>query len=267
MSLPHANRAWTGLSNTATDSLLRGAMHSRLLSYAALSVTCALLSACQDDVLAVETGETYQTMMNVWTPNEGVSIAQLSDAVTVGLTNDIRVRDGFLGGAVLEATDGSNVVVYARWRDLAAVEAIQEVIATGEAPDFLAALALASTEAHPYRVDSLTGDIDIDLDDDELTMINTWTPLEGASVDEVATALTAGIAMDTAAQPGFRAAAVFASIDGSNVRAYGHWDGPESLEAYGAVIMNGGAPTFARVFGFAESDARAYRVVALLTQP
>lgn len=236
-------------------------MHTRrTLLLFSLLCTFAFVSACRDDaednrdmnetakVLVLETGGAYLTMSNVWTPTEGVAITKLTAAVPLGLSNDIQGREGFVAGAVLEASDASNVVVYARWRDMAALESVGAAIGAGEAPDFAAALALAATEAHPYRVDSVRGEIAIDLRDDELTMINTWTPTVGVSVDEVATALSSGIATDTAQQPGFRSTAVLASLDGSNLRADGHWDDAAALEAFGGVIMSGGAPAFASVF-------------------
>lgn len=224
-----------------------------------------LLTACAEPTLTIERGPTYLTMMNVWTPNPGVTASDLSEAVTLGLENDVRSADGFVGAAVLEGQDGGNVVVYGRWRDTAAIEAVGAAVAAGEAPDFAAALSLASTEAHPYRVDEVVGDLVIDLNADELTMINTWTPNDGITTDELAAALSEGIRMDTSAQPGFRAASVFASLDGSNVRAYGHWDDPAALETFGGVIEAGGAPTFSQVFALAVSDARPYSVVAVVT--
>ncbi|MEM9068942.1 MAG: antibiotic biosynthesis monooxygenase [Myxococcota bacterium] len=227
-----------------------------------------MVAACTDSessTVLIETDPTYLMMINVWTPHTGGSFTELSDAVRRGLENDMRSVDGFLGAAVLEAQDGSNVVVYGQWRDSTAVDAAGAKVAAGEAPDFAAALSLATTEAHPYRVDSLVGEIVIDTAADELTMINTWTPRDGVSVDEVATALSEGIRVDTSAQPGFRAAGVLASLDGSNVRAYGHWDDAAALEAYGSVIEAGAAATFAQVFALATSDARPYSVVAVIT--
>ncbi|MEM6926717.1 MAG: hypothetical protein AAF602_07325, partial [Myxococcota bacterium] len=147
------------------------------------------------------------------------------------------------------------------------LEAVGAVIERGDAPDFAAALAIATYDPRPYRVDtvSVVDPLLIEQDDGTtLTMVNTWTPIGGATVDEVASTLSAGIEADTAVQPGALAFGVHASLDGSNVIAYGQWTDMASVEAFGDVIGMGGAPTFAEVFALAESVPHPYVVTAVI---
>lgn len=236
-------------------------IHRRLL------IGCALCAAaCSPASLQIEEGSSPLTMINVWTPLEGTTVAELAEQVAIGIDDDIRAQDGFLIAAVHQSTDESNVLVYGQWEGQADLEAAGAAIEAGDAPDFSAALALGSYDPRPYRVDVVAAPVGLEIasEVEYLTMVNTWTPFEGVSVDDVASALSAGIVADTAVQPGAQAFGVHASLDGSNVMAYGQWDDMASVEAYGDVIAAGGAPTFAQVFAQAESEAHPYRVTAVI---
>lgn len=96
----------------------------------------------------------YLTMMNVLTPTEGTQNEVIA-AINKGLNEQVSQLTGFINATVHRSLDNDYVVVYAQWRDQAAVNEAVEVIQAGGAPDMLRAFTLASPEFHPYQVVSI----------------------------------------------------------------------------------------------------------------
>lgn len=222
--------------------------------------------------IEIREGEPNLTMMNVWTPKDGVSVDQLAAALADGLGTEIRTLPGFVAAGVHASSDESNVLVYGHWKDQDALAGVQTAIEQGRAPTFAAAFGLADSAAHPYRVASVVtasdaSSLTIAPDSSMLTMINTWTPKEGVLVDEVATALVEGISAEIRTLPGFLGASVLASLDESNVRVYGHWTDQAALAGVQDAVQDGEAPLFSKAFALADSLARPYTVRTVITAP
>ncbi|MEM9463680.1 MAG: antibiotic biosynthesis monooxygenase [Myxococcota bacterium] len=222
--------------------------------------------------IEIRENEPNLTMINAWTPKDGVSVDEVAAALTDGLSADIRELPGFVVAGVHASQDESNVLVYGHWTDQDSLAAAQTAIGEGQAPTFAAAFGLADSAAHPYRVASVitssgASSMTIAEDSSMLTMVNTWTPKEGASVDEVAAALIDGINAEISTLPGFMGASVLASLDESNVRVYGHWEDQAALDGVQTAAQNGEIPLFSQVFALADSLAHPYAVRSVIAAP
>lgn len=219
--------------------------------------------------IEIQANETNLVMVNVWTPNEGVTVDEVASAVAAGIEADIAPLPGFLVAAVHASQDESNVLVYGHWTGADALAGVQEVLEAGEAPDFAAALGLAESVPHPYDVRSVdaSGPLVIAEGSTFLTMVNTWTPNDGATVDDVATALVAAIGDEISTVPGFLGGSVHASTDESNVLVYGQWEDEAALGGVMAGVEAGDFPLFAQAAMLAGSVPHPYAVQAVIAAP
>ncbi|MEM9488837.1 MAG: antibiotic biosynthesis monooxygenase [Myxococcota bacterium] len=217
----------------------------------------------------IRTDESNLVMVNVWTPAGQATVADVAAAVTDGIATDISQQPGFIVAGIHQSTDESNVLVYGNWTEQAALDQAQTAIANGEAPTFAAAFDLATSEAHPYRVAAViepagASALTVTEGSSVLTMVNTWTPRDGATVDEVATALVAGLNADISQLPGYLGAGVLASLDGSNVLVYGQWADQTAFDGVITAVQNGDTPVFAQAFALADSTPHPYTVDAVI---
>lgn len=114
----------------------------------------AQTNAATPSTVTIRSQANYLTMMNVFTPTEGTQDDVIA-AVNKGLDEQVSKLPGFINATVHRSLDNDYVVVYAQWRDRAAVDEAIKVIQAGGAPDMMRAFTLASPELHPYQVVSI----------------------------------------------------------------------------------------------------------------
>lgn len=95
------------------------------------------------------------TMVNVITPNEGVTPEQVIEHLQAGMEQTMRRQAGFISASIHRSLDSDHVVVYAQWRSQADLEAVVKVLEAGKAPNILKAFTIATADYHPYKVVSV----------------------------------------------------------------------------------------------------------------
>ena len=121
---------------------------------AAAGLAAALPVTAQEAAIRTETDGVI--FVNILTPNVGVSLDDLARQLTVAMENDASKMPGFRSASVHVSRDGSYVLNYAQWDDVASVDAVVAAIGAGQLPDLEQAFSMASAEFHPYDVVSVT---------------------------------------------------------------------------------------------------------------
>jgi Antibiotic biosynthesis monooxygenase len=166
---------------------------------------------------------------------------------------------GFVAGALLRSLDGERVVAYVQW---ALPGAGPDLASAGgfPPPDSLA----ASTDSHHYTVVTLeappgvpTSPVVIARDDGLSTLINIFDTSPARQQQLVETWITAGEPFTH--HPGFVAAALHRSTDGTRVVNYAHW---RSAADWRDLAARHGQD-FAQFRPVGQSDPHLYEVVHL----
>lgn len=130
---------------------LRHVLTGIALAAGLLSSACAQTGGHALETVVIDPDAPRLTMINVLTPEPGKQ-ADVVAALNDGLGAQVANMPGFISATIHKSLDNEYVVVYAQWRDQAAVDEAVKRIQTGGAPSMMTAFTIASPEFHPYDV-------------------------------------------------------------------------------------------------------------------
>ena len=102
----------------------------------------------------IEENSGILTMVNVLTPQAGKQdevVRQLDTAMATEMSS----QPGFISANIHRSLDSDHVVVYAQWEDQSSVEAVGELIQSGNMPAMATVFSMAQPDFHPYEVVSV----------------------------------------------------------------------------------------------------------------
>ncbi len=126
-----------------------------LMSFALASkIEHNLYTKRKDHNAIINADKELLTVINVITPKEGQQ-GQIVASLQKGMTQTMRHQPGFISANIHKSLDSEHVIVYAQWKDAAALEAAVQLIQAGKAPNMLQVFSNSTPDYHPYDVISV----------------------------------------------------------------------------------------------------------------
>lgn len=92
------------------------------------------------------------TIVNVLTPNDGVSQSELAQLLKTALADELVTQPGFISSTVHESMDSDYVVNYSQWTNQEALNVMVERLQSGNAPKLGLAFSNATPDFHPFTI-------------------------------------------------------------------------------------------------------------------
>ncbi|WP_299048746.1 antibiotic biosynthesis monooxygenase [uncultured Tateyamaria sp.] len=128
----------------------------KAVAFAAGVALAPISASAQDATVSIAEAGDAVTFINVMTPNEGVTIQELAQQLTLAMETEISSFDGFRNASVHISRDETVVTNYAQWDSEASVQAVVEALTAGDLPELGKAFTISSPVFHPYDVFSIT---------------------------------------------------------------------------------------------------------------